>query len=226
MKRDIQIILNRMKGKINKPISLGLETSIIPGCEVEIIGSFNNDNGTLYRCKFQNGIIRNIKESDLDITDYRRPVDFDDIRIKAAISAMNAYIQSDKKLSKEEIAEESVLIADKLVTNIIINTQGEENNNYIRMIYTGFNNYQGFKIHEGDILLCKDFDLGSIGIDWNFFLKKIYVKEAVFLYKGKFCIKINESAITLEHILYSIGEIRFDIIGNRYDNPELLDIQE
>ena len=150
--------------------------------------------------------------------------DIDEDAIDSKISCTELTIL--KKLSKEEIAEESVLIADKLVTNIIINTQGEENNNYIRMIYTGFNNYQGFKIHEGDILLCKDFDLGSIGIDWNFFLKKIYVKEAVFLYKGKFCIKINESAITLEHILYSIGEIRFDIIGNRYDNPELLDIQE
>lgn len=214
-----------MKGKINKPISLGLETSIIPGCEVEIIGSFNNDNGTFYRCKFQNGIIRNIKESDLDITDYRQPVDFDDIRIKAAISAMNSYIRSYKNLCMEDIVRNSVLIADKLVTYIIINTKGEERN-YIKKIYTGYENYKGIKIHEGDILCSDNFCyevVGVVGLEYN----KI-IKGFVEIRQGEFCIKDRFSGfvITLDHILKRFGSIELDIIGNRYDNPELLDIQK
>jgi uncharacterized phage protein (TIGR01671 family) len=89
------------------------------------------------------------------------------------------------------------------------------------MQYTGLKDKNGKDIYEGDIITPTAYK-NTDSKEW------IKFKCEVILYKGMFCLKLNKSFITEYKPLYKSLEDaasannRFEIIGNIYENPELL----
>ena len=87
----------------------------------------------------------------------------------------------------------------------------EYNFDYILMQYTGLKDENGKEIYEGDVINCLDTDT-KFG--------QRYKKMKVDFYNGEFGIGDNWGHLGLKHLT------EIEIIGNIYEDPELLDSKE
>lgn len=107
-----------MKGKLLKPISLDDITTVVAGAVVDIIKTYETCMGNSYLCKMPDKTVREIRGSDIVITDDRSPVDWDKIRIDEAIKAMNSLIVIPSFNNAKDIAKLSVECADAIIEEL------------------------------------------------------------------------------------------------------------
>lgn len=89
------------------------------------------------------------------------------------------------------------------------------NNDLVLMQSTGLTDKNGEEIFEGDILSIEtDEENVKVSVFWD-------DKHALFMFKSK---KYNEKEALAE--LFEDNSYPFKIIGNRYENPELLEVKE
>lgn len=89
------------------------------------------------------------------------------------------------------------------------------NNDLVLMQSTGLTDKNGKEIFEGDILSIEtDEENVKVSVFWD-------DKHALFMFKSK---KYNEKEALAE--LFEDNSYPFKIIGNRYENPELLEVKE
>ena len=82
------------------------------------------------------------------------------------------------------------------------------NDNYVVMQYTGLKDKNGTEIYEGDICNCREYECFG-KVEWN-------NEEAGFY----FCVAMEGGGFEEEHLYDYVDEL--EVIGNIYDNPELL----
>ena len=88
----------------------------------------------------------------------------------------------------------------------------------ILMQYTGLKDKNGKEIYEGDIVLYKDWERCYEGGGNDSFINKGVVEYS----ESNCCFNVTErETIDIEDVLYE-GNEDLEVIGNIYDNPELL----
>lgn len=82
--------------------------------------------------------------------------------------------------------------------------------------WTGLKDKNGVEIYEGDYLSLIDFEVG-----------REYKGEIVFS-RGSFCVAIQIKGHDVEVALYETTEVDslLEVLGNIYENPELLEVPE
>lgn len=100
---------------------IGPDNELLPeNTEVEITGSFGGCGAYYYNCKIPSGKELSIESSLLKITDYTPWVNWEEIKINAAISiAQGLSANASFAASGEDfLAEKSVRIAERLVERL------------------------------------------------------------------------------------------------------------
>ena len=88
----------------------------------------------------------------------------------------------------------------------------------ILMQYTGLHDKNGKEIYEGDIVLYKDWEMAYEGGGNDSFINKGIVEYC----EDNCCFNVTErQTVDLADVLYKDNE-DLEVIGNIYDNPELL----
>lgn len=101
----------------NTIVSIGTEVTIIKGMEVDAADVLNAPYGMCYLCEFE-GNTHYIPATYLTITDYSN-IDWQQVRIQAAISAMQGILANDKRDGTiEDIAFASVRYTDALIEEL------------------------------------------------------------------------------------------------------------
>lgn len=110
-----------MKAKLLYPYVIDMEHVLCTGTEVEIIEvNITYNNGFLYRCALSNGTVHEIPHNQLQIMDYISHIDWEQIRIQAAIAIIQNLCGCERFLSfsEENIAKFSVKQADALINEL------------------------------------------------------------------------------------------------------------
>lgn len=94
-----------------------------------------------------------------------------------------------------------------------------EDSDYVLMQYAGLKDKNGKEIYEGDIVLYQDWEQCYEGGGNDSFINKGIVEYN----ESNCCFNVTERAtIDIEDVLYE-GNEDLEVIGNIYDNPELLE---
>ncbi len=85
--------------------------------------------------------------------------------------------------------------------------------------YTGLKDKNGKKIYEGDIILYQDWENSYEGGDGDYYINKGIVEYN----QDNCCFNVTErNTVNIEDVFYVDNE-DLEVIGNIYDNPELLE---
>ena len=118
----------------------------------------------------------------------------------------------------KEMVQVNALILDEQVIKVTYkngNIAKEDVKEYVLMQSTGLHDKNGKEIFEGDILgIETDEGVLNVNIFWD-------SKHALFMFESK---KYNEEELLAE--LVEDNTYPFEIIGNIYENPELLEVTE
>lgn len=111
-----------------------------------------------------------------------------------------------------------VMVGDSCIWILDEDSESNEwivNNDLVLMQSTGLTDSAEKEIFEGDILSIEtDEENVKVSVFWD-------DKHALFMFKSK---KYNEKEALAE--LFEDNSYPFKIIGNRYENPELLEVKE
>lgn len=109
-----------MKAKLLYPYAIDMEHVLCTDTEVEIIEINTTYNGFLCRCALSDGTVHEIPHNQLQIMDYTPHIDWEQIRIQAAIATMQNLCGCERFLSysEEDIAKFSVKQADALIEQL------------------------------------------------------------------------------------------------------------
>lgn len=105
-----------MKAKLKTAYFLNSEKAIVAGAECEIIDSWCGTDGYYYLCDFGNGDIYPINGVQLEITDRRPIVNWQQTRIKVAADTMRMLLI--RYENPKECARKSVMAADALIEEL------------------------------------------------------------------------------------------------------------
>ena len=95
--------------------------------------------------------------------------------------------------------------------------QGQVDNNTIGQ-FTGLHDKNGKEIYEGDIVLYEDWEMAYEGGGNDSFINKGIIEYV----ECNCCFNVTErQTVELQDVLYKDNE-SLEVIGNIYDNPELL----
>lgn len=102
------------------------------------------------------------------------------------------------------------------IKDVNIKCQWSEVNPETIGLFTGLKDKNEIEIYEGDILIDREI---SEGVDINGYFPVSYVPE-----KASFCIdnSFKKDRSNLSNLVYYFGIENLEVIGNIYDNPELL----
>ena len=106
-----------------------------------------------------------------------------------------------------------------IIDNKDIALEREHKNEYILMQYTGLKDKNGKEIYEGDII---DFSYDMFVGNFNTFVAKgiVVFEEGAFYVQ---CLENEGLTKDESYLLYTINIDTIKIIGNIYENPELLE---
>lgn len=109
-----------MKARLNKDYTTNDCVLIPEGTEVEIVTGYCTTEGYSYECIIPSGEQKAINDEAIVITDYTLWKDWEQIKIKAAISIAQGFAANGSFYASGEdfIAEESVIIAEKLIEKL------------------------------------------------------------------------------------------------------------
>lgn len=112
-----------MKAKLLYPYAIDMEHVLCTGTEVEIIEMNATYNGflcILCICALSDGTVHAIPHNQLQIMDYTPHIDWEQIRIQAAIATMQNLCGCERfsSYSEEDIAKFSVKQADALIEQL------------------------------------------------------------------------------------------------------------
>lgn len=95
--------------------------------------------------------------------------------------------------------------------------------NWVLMQYTGLNDINGVDIYEGDILTSKEYPFQDDG-EYNYHGVVEWAEEEAAYYLTKRLVNKNRRGISdgISEMLGQEDVTSFEIIGNIYENPELL----
>lgn len=113
-----------MKAKLTKPYEISLDKTIIAGSECEILDAWCGCEGNYYLCDFGENLKISINANILEITDRSPIINWEEIRIKAAIASMEGMMMAISperftiKIKPEVVAKASVEYADALIKEL------------------------------------------------------------------------------------------------------------
>lgn len=108
-----------MKAKLLRPYTIDMTHTVCAGAEVEIVNGYCTSNGYVYCCIMSDGTQREINSNDLQIIDYTPYIDWQKVRIKAAIAAMQGFCSNSSiEMTINDMAKLSVEQADDLIEEL------------------------------------------------------------------------------------------------------------
>lgn len=124
-------------------------------------------------------------------------------------------------------SKQGIFTALRNSMNIVVQDNGYYNNGdllkpnkgkYTLMQYTGLHDKNGKEIYEGDIVLYQDWEMAYEGGGNDSFINKGIVEYC----EDNCCFNVTErQTVDIADVLYK-GNEDLEVIGNIYENPELL----
>lgn len=108
-----------MKAILKEDYKANSLLNLLKGEEVEIIDSYCGCDSYTYKCIVSDGSQQFIDGNLLEIIDYTPTKDWEQIKIKASIAAMQGIVSNpDLRGNPEDYANDAVLYADKLIEEL------------------------------------------------------------------------------------------------------------
>lgn len=96
-------------------------------------------------------------------------------------------------------------------------------NNEILLQYTGINDVNGQDIYEGDILSVNNNDIGFLVKFGEYDFSDIYYESKS---NGWYLSNIHDSSIEYPLLKENVSIINYNVVGNMYEHPHLLNTQK
>ena len=108
-----------MKGKLLNSYMINSDITVNAGEEVEIVDGYCVSDGYIYLCIMPDGTYKPINSFDIEITDHKPYVNWEQARIKAAIAAMQVYMANPSLyITQKDLANKSVELANTLIERL------------------------------------------------------------------------------------------------------------
>jgi len=109
------------------------------------------------------------------------------------------------------------------INDAFIESEHDLHKESILMQYTGLNDSNGIEIYEGDICKLSDEEPYSneyISTDYDWEM----IGKVVYRYGSYWVRMVEDRHILIPLVSYFNSDMRLDIIGNEFENPELLEV--
>lgn len=107
-----------MKGILKAGVPISEDKSLLAGTEVEIINGWCGCDGYFCQCEIAGGRQIVINSNNIEVTDHRPYIDWEQRRYELAKSAMQGFSANNRHLSCDDVAELSLHQADALIRKL------------------------------------------------------------------------------------------------------------